>query len=150
MQFYRLCKAAYHNDLDGVGASLGGGRWNSVNQFMVYACEQRSLCLVESLAHLNSVKRLAPYSMMVLYAPDTIGIENFPVGQLAADWPTNQDLTQRAGDGWLRSNRNPLLRVPSVIVPQEFNLLLNPRHPDRNLVRILEIEPFHFDPRLKP
>ncbi len=149
MQFYRLCKATYHNDLDGVGASLGGGRWNSTNQFMVYASEQRSLCLMESLAHLNSVKRLAPYSMMVLYAPDTISIENFPLQPLDADWRTNQDVTQRAGDEWLRSGRSLLLRVPSVIVPQEFNLLMNPRHPDRNLVRILEIEPFHFDPRLK-
>ena len=133
-----------------MGASLGGGRWNSVNQFVVYAAEQRSLCLVESLAHLNSVKRLAPYSMMVSYAPDAISIENLPVGQLDADWQTNQDVTQRAGDEWLRSGRSLLLRVPSVIVPQEFNLLMNPRHSDRTLVRILEIEPFYFDPRLKP
>ncbi len=80
--------------------------------------------------------------------PDSISTETLNVEVLPGNWRSNLPATRGAGDEWLRSGRTALLRVPSVIVPMTWNVLVNPRHPDSQQVRIIHTYEQVIDPRL--
>ncbi len=85
MELYRLTKEKYGNDISGTGAFLAGGRWNSKGIRMLYTAGSRSLALVESLAHLVTVRNLESYVVMVLYVPDDAGLTVLAGSTLPAD-----------------------------------------------------------------
>jgi RES domain-containing protein len=116
---------------------------------MLYTAGSRSLALVESLAHLVTVRNLESYVVMVLYVPDDAGLTVLAGSTLPADWRTDQNFTQGRGNRWAQAGESLLLQVPSAIVPKEYNFLLNPLHPQFNTVKIVDLEPFTFDLRLK-
>jgi RES domain-containing protein len=149
MELYRLTKEKYQKDISGTGAFLAGGRWNSKGVRMLYTAGSRSLALVESLAHLVTVRNLEPYTVMVLYMPDDAGLIILTNNTLPADWRTDNDFTQRHGNEWVRTAGSLILQVPSAIVPKEYNFLINPLHPHFSTVKVIDIEPFSFDMRLK-
>jgi RES domain-containing protein len=149
MELYRLTKEKYGNDISGTGAFLAGGRWNSKGTRMLYTAGSRSLALVESLAHLVTVRNLESYVVMVLYVPDDASLTVLAGSTLPADWRTDQNFTQGRGNRWAQAGESLLLQVPSAIVPKEYNFLLNPLHPQFNAVKIVDMEPFTFDLRLK-
>jgi RES domain-containing protein len=136
---WRLARAANAN-LAGEGASLYGGRWNTPRHPMVYLAEHPALCVLEVRVHLDIPPELLPddYVLMRVTLPDE-------PPEAIADMPVNP---QEAGDAWLASGRTAVLRVPSAIVPNTANLLLNPRHPRAAEADIVETVPFRFDPRL--
>lgn len=82
--------------------------------------------------------------------PDSVTISRVTIGDLPADWRRYPapELLADIGTDWAREGRTPLLAVPSAVVPQETNYLLNPRHPDVKAIRIGRAEPFRFDPRM--
>ncbi len=149
MELYRLTKEKYGSDISGTGAFLAGGRWNSKGARMLYTAGSRSLALAESLAHLVTVRNLEAYVVMVLYVPDDAPLMVLSASTLPTDWRTNLDFTQRRGNQWEQTGESLLLQVPSAIVPKEYNFLLNPLHPQFNTVKIVDMEPFTFDLRLK-
>lgn len=149
MELYRLTKGKYANDISGTGAFLAGGRWNSKGIRMLYTAESRSLAVVESLAHLVTVRNLEPYVAMVLYVPDDASIRVLAGSTLPANWRTDNNFTQRQGNAWTQAGESLLLQVPSAIVPKEYNFLFNPLHPQFSTVKIVDLEPFTFDLRLK-
>jgi len=146
---WRLTKTKYLSSAwDGEGAKRSGGRWNSIGVPVVYASATLSLALVEVLVHLSS-------GILPAYSAIPIEFEGFLVtnvgpGQLPANWkdypPPSE--TKSIGDQWVADARSPLLRVPSVVVANEFNYVLNPLHPDFAQVRIGIPIPFPFDSRL--
>lgn len=142
MIVYRLCLAG-HSALDGEGARLYGGRWNSPGRPAVYTAATASLALLEILVHLDlTPDLLPPYRLLQIELPDTSPFEALPHA------PTAQAECIRSGDDFLERGAALSLRVPSVIVPQEQNTILNPRHPDAAALRVVSDEPFPFDPRL--
>ncbi len=149
MELYRLTKEKYQHDISGTGAFLAGGRWNSKGVRMLYTAGSRSLALVESLAHLVTVRNLEPYAVMVLYVPDDAGLTILTGSTLPADWRIDNNFTQHRGDSWVRAAESLLMQVPSAIVPKEYNFLINPLHPQFSTVKVIDIEPFSFDMRLK-
>ena len=143
MIVYRLCKAA-HVALDGEGARLWGGRWNSAGRPMVYAAATPSLAVLEVLVHLDLPAELLPDDLRLL----TIELpDDAPVSQLDAD-PADDAACIAAGDAFLDAGDALGLRVRSVVVPQEWNMLINVRHADMRRVRTIADEPFRLDPRL--
>ncbi len=144
-----MTKGKYANDISGTGAFLAGGRWNSKGVRMLYAAGSRSLALVESLAHLVTVRNLEPYIVMVLYVPDDASINVLAGSTVPTDWRTDNNFTQRCGNVWAQGGETLLMQVPSAIVPKEYNFLINPLHPQFNAVKIVDLEPFTFDLRLK-
>ncbi len=131
----------------GEGAAKFGGRWNSRGVRMVYASASVSLATLETLVHLNP-RESYRYKLFHLEFDETL--LRFHEGVLPEDWrieppPTS---TRIIGDQWVRGLLSPILCVPSVIVPQENNLLLNPDHPDFKRIRIGKPLAFAFDPRL--
>lgn len=140
MRLWRLCRRPFA-DLSGEGARIHGGRWNSPGRPVVYLAAEASLAVLEVRVHLDMPLELLPpdYVLLSVEAPDDLA------GEVADKEPED---SAAFGDAWLSEVRSPLLRVPSVIVPECHNILLNPRHPDAAKVGISGIRSFTFDPRL--
>lgn len=138
MLTWRLCRRP-HADLTGEGARIFGGRWNSPSHPVVYLAEHPALAALEVRVHLDLPLELVPddYVLMQVAVPDA----------LIAEVPQADDALA-AGNEWLRSSASAALRVPSVLMPQAWNILLNPRHPDATQAHVDAVEPFRFDPRL--
>ncbi len=143
MIVYRLCKAAYAA-LDGEGARLWGGRWNSPGRPMVYAAASPSLAVLEVLVHLDLPAELLPNDLTLL----TIEIPDDATIHRLETTPANEDGCLAAGDRFLDAGDALALMVRSVVVPQEWNALLHVGHADMARVVVLASEPFRFDPRL--
>jgi RES domain-containing protein len=140
---HRLAKAGFAG-LDGEGARLYGGRWNSPGRPMVYSAASPSLAVLEVLVHLDLPPELMPddYRLLAIEIPDDAAVERLD------DVPAEARACAAVGDDFLARGAALALLVPSVIVPQERNVLVNVRHPDMGRVRITGDEPFRFDPRL--
>ncbi|HUF49868.1 MAG TPA: RES domain-containing protein [Longimicrobiales bacterium] len=150
MTAWRIVKKRHaESAFDGEGARRYGGRWNSPGTAVVYACESRALCLLEVLAGLRTVNPLDAY-VLIPITFDESSILSLEVNDLPAEWrryPPHAS-TQQAGDDWARDKRSVMLRVPSVIVPQEFNYLLDPAHPDFRHIDIGRPQELSIDVRL--
>lgn len=136
---WRICKRS-HADLSGAGARLYGGRWNSPGRAVVYTAATAELAVLEVRVHLDLPPDLIP-SDFVLVEIDLAGLAVEAIGSLPAD-------PMAFGDTWLVEARTPVLRVPSVIVPEASNLLLNPSHPQAYAAQVVGMRDFRFDPRL--
>jgi RES domain-containing protein len=133
---------------DGEGARRAGGRWNSAGVRVVYASATLSLALVEILAHLPS--GLLPAYSAVPVEIDGALLETIDAASLPPAWKDHPPPpeTQAVGDRWVAEERSAALCVPSVIVPREFNYVLNPAHRDFPKIRIGAATAFPFDARL--
>jgi RES domain-containing protein len=149
--FWRLTKTKHlATAWDGEGARRAGGRWNRVGVRVVYASATLSLALVETLVHLSS-RILPAYSAIPCEIDESLvdTVEEADLPPVWKDYPPPPEV-QSIGDRWVVEARSAALRVPSVIVPSEFNYVLNPAHPDFARIRIGKALPFPFDARLIP
>lgn len=150
MRIWRLCRKQFaHSAFDGEGAKLYGGRWNHKGQPMVYASATLSLAVLEVLVHHRVSIPPADFIAIPAELPAKLKIETVRPADLPTDWrgdPAPVRL-QEIGEGWLRSQSSLMLAVPSVIVPAEFNYLINPRHPDFAQLAIGTPQTFPFDAR---
>ncbi|MEP6745993.1 MAG: RES family NAD+ phosphorylase [Gemmatimonadota bacterium] len=148
MRLYRLCRSA-HRALDGEGARLYGGRWNSPGHGLIYTSRTLSLAALEYLVHLDPAFAPADLVAMTLELPD-FAVAPLDPTRLPTNWRSLPAPPQCAalGDSWLAGNHSLGLAVPSAIVPVEWNVLLDPRHAEFGNVRLMGEEPFQFDRRL--
>lgn len=151
MEVFCISKCKYIKDLSGTGARANGGRWNSKGRAVVYTACSRSLAALEALAHIPQKNLPSDLCLAILHIPDSLAIQSLSIKNLPADWQTIaiRPTTQPFGDRWLNKGDTALLKVPSVIIPEEYNLLINPSHPDAVKIQIKEVHPFVFDKRLK-
>jgi RES domain-containing protein len=148
MEVFRICKKKYARDLSGYGASIKGERWNRRNTFMLYTAENRSLACLEVRAHLGDVFPEYDYTIVTLEIPDNSII--LLDSQLLPDgWSKVLDPGELATftDAWLKEEKSIAMGVPSAIIPQEINYIINPLHPDFREVQIKNVEIFNFDER---
>jgi RES domain-containing protein len=134
----------------GEGARLYGGRWNSAGHPVVYAAGSRALAVLEMLVHLEAPQLLERYQLFEAVLPESL-ITELAEKELPRDWrddPVPRS-AQAVGDAWIEKASSAVLRVPSVLIPEEHNYLLNPKHPDFEKVQISAAQNFHFDPRLR-
>jgi RES domain-containing protein len=135
---------------DGEGARLYGGRWNSIGHRVVYTSTSLALASLETLVHLDNALPLPRFiAFSVHLAAADIAAAMLPSQYSFAGQLPHLTETRRIGDEWLKAGRHLALSVPSAIVPQEFNLLLNPAHP--RFARLVIATPvgFALDPRLR-
>ncbi|MCC5806965.1 MAG: RES family NAD+ phosphorylase [Opitutales bacterium] len=134
---------------DGAGARRHGGRWNSPGLPVVYTAGSRALAALEVLVHLPRPVPPMRFRLFPVEIPDAlIEAVSDPAVLRAAVLPSVQKPTQRFGDDWLTSARSVALRVPSAVIPEEPNYLLNPAHPAFARLKPGAGSPFAFDPRL--
>jgi RES domain-containing protein len=136
----------------GEGARKFGGRWNSPGRPVVYLSESRALAALELLVHLTTPEsRLKQFVRFEVVLPSDM-IEVLPLSTLPAGWRASPPTRASSGfgDRWLEEDRSLILRVPSVLVPEEGNLLLNVTHPSFPSLEISEPHAFSLDPRFAP
>jgi len=140
------------DDLTGAGAKLTGGRWNEVGAPVVYASETRALACLETVVHLNaSGLPLNRYLVEVSIADDVwSGAQIATAASLKVGWEAEPAgrVSVAFGTDWLRSGKSALLVVPSVVVPEESNVLINPNHADAAHITASKTRKWLYDPRL--
>jgi RES domain-containing protein len=135
--------------LSGEGAKLNGGRWNEIGTSVIYASEHRSLAALEVLVHLNGTNPTSRYKLLA-YELDEAWIHSLPESELPVDWrqePPSPSTVAR-GARWIRDKASLALAVPSAVMPEEKNIVLNPEHPDFHKIKVGTPADFVFDPRL--
>ena len=145
---YRVVKEKYlASAFDGEGARLYGGRWNSKGVSVVYTSDSLALCSLEIFVHLPSYKLLADY----IYMTVVFDSELVTKAVLIDGWNERpiSKVSQAIGDRWIKEGRSPVLSVPSVIMPDGYNYLINTNHPDFKKIKIGKPQPLTFDPRFK-
>ncbi|MBL8225432.1 MAG: RES family NAD+ phosphorylase [Chromatiales bacterium] len=141
------------DDTTGEGARLHGGRWNRPETPMLYTSTTRALAYLEALVHLSGGALPLNRYLVELSVPDDlwatrstfdpashVGWDARPPGLVSMDW----------GDRWARGGSTLLAEVPSVVIPAETNVLVNPRHPRIGKVRARKSQRVEFDARLIP
>ena len=150
MVVYRITRGKYHNDISGTGSKIHGGRWNPIGMNALYASESKALSTLELLVHTR--KDLVPprYKMLIIEIPykdigKIKGVKNLP-----KDWRKSPPLDElkEIGENLLITRNNLAIKVPSRIIPSEFNIVINPIHKDFKKVIIKSIEDFELDERL--
>ena len=140
------------DDLSGKGAALRGGRWNHAGEHAAYAATSVSLAAWETRAHFGHGTRLPWNRFLVrIDVPNDVWAARETVAKpLPVGWDAiPEGLVSRAlGSGWLRSKRSALLVVPSVIVSEECNVLINPAHADAQRIKAVKLRKFVYDPRV--
>jgi len=131
-----------------MGASIYGGRWNHKGTPVIYAAQSRALCALEVLA--NAGELASDYVVTPIEVPDDVAVTTRSIGTLPNAWDSGQptNASRAIGSDWINALTSAVLVVPSAIIPQEYNYVLNPRHPDFSRMRFLRAEPFRFDDRL--
>lgn len=147
MIVYRLSRKSYSADLSGKGAELSGGRWNSKGVAMIYTGQNVSLCMVEVAVHLPFGIVPVDYELITIEIPDN-EIQELELNDF--DWksPQTMEITQALGDEFVRKSEKLVLKVPSAVIQNEFNFLINPKHPKIKKLKIKSIVSFAFDKRL--
>ena len=149
--FFRLVKARYADQaFDGEGAKLSGGRWNSKGVAVVYAADSIALAALELLIHLQSHEILNSYRLYRIEIGNA-DLLSLDARDLPKDWRADPppSSTAHVGDGWVSSNDSLALAVPSVVIPSQQNILINPTHSRfHRALQTVRPESFVFDPRL--
>lgn len=139
MQTYRICLARW---ADTLGASGQAARWNSKGKFVIYTATSRALACLENVLCRSGEGGMEAFRMLTIEIPDEVPVEVFDETRLAENWVAfeEHDGTQAFGDEWLRSGRTAVLKIPSALLPHEFNFLINPNHADFARIRLLSSE----------
>jgi RES domain-containing protein len=155
MQLWRIAKntAQYPaNDMTGGGAKAVGGRWNSKGLAVVYSSPSVALAMLETLAHIGDDIAARNRLLIRIDVPDAVWDKRkvLDVGSLDPTWLSEPPgmASIAAGDKWLRLGDSALLLVPSVIVAEECNVLINPLHTDARQISATVTRQYVYDPRL--
>jgi len=152
MLVYRISQTKYANSLTASGID---GRWNPLHQKMIYTAGSVALACLENLAHRSGTSLAAGnFSLAIIEVEDALKIEEVKIGDLIdlnPQWHLvdNYNFTQKLGNDWLNAGSSAILKVPSAIIDLEYNYLLNPNHASFTGIKIVLVERFNFDVRLK-
>lgn len=150
IESWRIVKAERRDDvLMGEGARIFGGRWNSPGIPVVYTAEHRSLAMLETLVHIPQSAAIGVYLMFPVSFDESL-VEEIELADLPQGWDSEppSSISQSVGNTWAQANRSLVLAVPSALVPEERNYLINPHHPKFSTVSIGDSATCRFDPRL--
>ncbi|MCH8558207.1 MAG: RES family NAD+ phosphorylase [Balneolia bacterium] len=143
MELFRVATEKWAEDLSGEGARLYGGRWNHKGTPALYCSQNRSLCTLEVLVHvkLNNIPK--DLMLVTIYVPDDAEIRALGRYELPQGWDDYpyDSFTQDTGSSLLKTGESLGIRVPSSVVPQEHNVILNPRHKDFSRIMVTDIAP---------
>jgi len=150
MEAFRLSRQKFAGTLSGKGAAIKGARWNSTGVELIYTASNRSLAMAEVAVHLTIATLPDDYVMMTIYVPDDISLQKVSAPSLPEDWNTYPipSFTQTIGDQFIRDLKYCVLQVPSAVTQGDYNLLINPFHPEFSGIKIIDAVKFPFDKRI--
>ncbi|SMD38081.1 RES domain-containing protein [Reichenbachiella faecimaris] len=147
MMVYRVCHERFAHQLVSSGRP---NRWNQRDQHVIYASGSISLCALELLAHTNGIRPSGTFKIMHIEILDRPEITDLSTNSLPPDWHelSAYPITQQIGSLWYQSKKSLVLRVPSAIISQESNFILNTAHPNFDKhIKLKEIADFIWDHR---
>ena len=144
-----LWRISNHKSLSGAGGLKFAARWHSAGRPIVYLAESPAGAMLEVLVHLELEEGEMPrsYTLLRIEVPVNLAIDEIPVPTGSA-WKSDHAVSRQIGDRWLAGGTAAIARIPSAILPMTSNYILNPLHPDANLIRIAETAQAEFDVRL--
>ena len=148
MTVYRLSLDMYKDDLGGTGAKLFGGRWNNIGIPVLYSTENISLAVLELLVRIDKNNIPLNHYLLQIDIPDTEVPFVITKNKLKAGWKDDIHSTQWMGSELISAGEFLMLKVPSVVVDEEHNFIINPRHPNFKKVKLVSAKKFQFDNRL--
>jgi len=150
MIVYRVGRTKYASDLNGEGARLFGGRWNNKMVGCLYTSETRALALLEYTVNVNLDDIPRALSFTAIEIPDW-PIRILKEADLPGNWTQSPapSSTKDFGSKLLLAAAEPVIRIPSTIIPAEFNYILNPLHPESKKFKIINTREFSYDVRIK-
>ncbi|MCU0404989.1 MAG: RES family NAD+ phosphorylase [Chitinophagaceae bacterium] len=156
MRLYRIAACEHINDLTGTGSFLHGGRWNSKGVHLLYTAESSALSMLEALAHITMANAIRDYCRVVMEFSDAGQyvfehlVKELKPTQLPTDWRSSPgpDALKMIGDAFVQEGKFFALKTPSVLEPDSFNYLLNPRHPAFSAIKVISSDRVSFDLRL--
>ncbi len=150
MKVYRLSRKKYSAELSGKGAAMVGGRWNSRGTEIIYTAQSRALAMAEVAVHLSIATLPSDFVMVEIEIPPATAVLEVETKDLPKNWNAfpYHPKTQDFGDIFVPEKKACVLKVPSAVVKEDFNYLINPGHPEFKEIKILRISNFPFDNRL--
>jgi len=149
MNLFRIASGDYINDLSGTGAKLYGGRWNHNGTPLLYCSENISLSILEILVHFDGLTIPNNLFLLHLELADKY-IDEFPKTKFKKiqKYPNAEIEFKKEGQRWIKLNNALALKVPSIIIPGEFNILLNPLNENFKTLKKIKKEKLELDQRL--
>jgi len=150
MLLYRISKSIYARDKEGLGSKLYGGRWNNIGIPCIYTSESRALAILEYAVNIELT--MIPLTLAItIYEVAGLEFFNCHIDDLPADWQNNPGpvSAKEFGSNLLLDKNYLGIRLPSAIVPQEYNYLINPLSVKADELKVLDVEDFVFDQRIK-
>lgn len=148
MLVYRICLEKWSHALTASGFAA---RWNSKGRYIIYTAGSRSLACLENIVHRSGEGLNDKFKILTIDIPSKIKIAEIKESELDKDWSeySNYSYCRKLGDAWIIKCDTLILKVPSAIIPEESNFLINPNHPDFKFISIKKVEDFKFDQRIK-
>ncbi|MGC9199648.1 MAG: RES family NAD+ phosphorylase [Acidobacteriaceae bacterium] len=145
-----LWRVSNYQSLDGLGGLYVAGHWHTKGHPVIYCTRNPATALLETLVHIEIDLEDQPrqFQMLKIEGPDSLSIETIAPDFLPRHWAEDPTITQTIGDQWLTRKRSLLLQVPSVLVSETWNVLVNPQHSERRRLKITKILQHPFDARL--
>jgi RES domain-containing protein len=148
MLVYRIVHKLYSNNLFASGAT---GRWNSAGNKVIYTAESIPLAFLENMVRRQGVGFNKDFKIMFIEISDNTLITNIDVAQLKDGWRDFHDYSkcQHPGDVWYNEGKALILKVPSAVLPEAFNYVINTQHPDYKLVTLVATTALVPDERIE-
>ena len=150
MLAYRMCENAFADNLKVSGHP---GRWNSKGNEVLYCCNDASLAYLENMIRRAGIGFSNLFSLMTIEYPDSLSVEYLQLGnpKLLKGWDnrTSYTVSQAIGDAWYSANTACILKVPSVLIPQSYNIVFNTKHPEFVKVKLIDVSPIIPDVRME-
>lgn len=148
MFIYKIALSKYANELNASGRAA---RWNPNKVGMIYTSSNRSLACLENVVHRGQLGLNLIFSLMTIEIDNHIRIGKINIKDLPENWKAFDQMpfTQNIGEKWIDAGTSAVLEIPSSIVEEEVNYLINLKHPDFKQIKLLKTEPFIFDKRIK-
>ena len=148
MLVFRISLTKYATSLVASGRAA---RWNSNDVKVIYTANSRALACLENVVHRSKLGLSLNFSVMEINIPDSLAITTVNLKDLPVNWDQfeNMHLMQNLGDNWIEECKTAVLKIPSSIIHDEFNYLLNPDHPEFKKIKLETVKPFLFDDRIK-
>lgn len=149
MEVFRVCRTKWSKDFSGEGARLFGGRWNRKGTPCIYTASSRSLAILEYSVNISLDDIPRSLSLVAIRIPDMhllLKMEDLPGNWRDVPAPSS---TREFGNGLLLEKKHLIIRLPSAVIPQEFNYVINPLHPALKQCEVIRVEDLVYDVRIK-
>ena len=150
MLLYRIASPKYIEDLSGAGSKQYGGRWNDKGVAMVYFAQSRAMAVMEVLVHIRPEEIDRDFVLAVFEILDE-NVLTIDITELPKAWKEKSEVEtlKEIGNKFIKDSKFLLMKVPSVIIEEDYNLIFNPNHPQAHKIRLVEKRIFKFDIRFK-